>query len=89
MVLPSNRELLLRRLVECLGRDRTRHQVAEVTSLGLVQMTRKRIGTGLAEAFTEECEHCHGQGYLKFEEPTDSQAPADGGDRPQRRRRKR
>ena len=89
MVLPSNRELLLRRLVECLGRDRTRHQVAEVTSLGLVQMTRKRIGTGLAEAFTEECEHCHGQGYVKFEEPTDSQAPADGGDRPHRRRRKR
>ncbi|MDU7361126.1 MAG: Rne/Rng family ribonuclease [Propionibacteriaceae bacterium] len=89
MVLPSNRELLLRRLVECLGRDRTRHQVAEVTSLGLVQMTRKRIGTGLAEAFTEECEHCHGQGYVKFEEPTDSQAPADGGDRTHRRRRKR
>ncbi|MCE3276467.1 MAG: putative ribonuclease [Propionibacteriaceae bacterium] len=51
MVLPSNRELLLRRLVECLGRDRTRHQVAEITSLGLVQMTRKRIGTGLLEAF--------------------------------------
>ncbi len=89
MVLPSNRELLLRRLVECLGRDRTRHQVAEVTSLGLVQLTRKRIGTGLAEAFTEECEHCHGLGYHKFDEPTDTQAPADGGDRPQRRRRKR
>jgi ribonuclease E len=52
MVLPSNRELLLRRLVECLGRDRTRHQVAEITSLGLVQMTRKKIGTGLLEAFT-------------------------------------
>ena len=54
MVLPSNRELLLRRLVECLGRDRTRHQVAEVTSLGLVQMTRKKIGTGLLEAFTTD-----------------------------------
>ncbi|RRD46281.1 Rne/Rng family ribonuclease [Tessaracoccus sp. OH4464_COT-324] len=89
MVLPSNRELLLRRLVECLGRDRTRHQVAEVTSLGLVQLTRKRIGTGLAEAFTEECETCHGQGYHRFEEPVDSQAPADGGDRATRRRRKR
>ena len=63
MVLPSNRELLLRRLVECLGRDRTRHQVAEVTSLGLVQMTRKKIGTGLLEAFTTECPHCHGRGY--------------------------
>ena len=63
MVLPANRELLLRRLVECLGRDRTRHQVAEVTSLGLVQMTRKKIGTGLAEAFTVPCETCSGRGY--------------------------
>ena len=90
MVLPSNRELLLRRLVECLGRDRTRHQVAEVTSLGLVQLTRKRIGTGLAEAFTEPCEHCQGAGYVRFEEPVDSQAPSDGGERraPRRRGRK-
>ena len=62
MVLESNRDLVLRRLVECLGRDRTRHQVAEVTSLGLVQMTRKRIGTGLLEAFSETCEHCQGRG---------------------------
>ncbi|CAI9408059.1 Rne/Rng family ribonuclease [Aestuariimicrobium sp. T2.26MG-19.2B] len=81
MVLPNNRELLLRRLVECLGRDRTRHQVSEVTSLGLVQMTRKKIGTGLAEAFTEECEHCGGRGYHRSDEPVASQAPADGGDR--------
>ncbi|MCC2592595.1 Rne/Rng family ribonuclease [Tessaracoccus sp. OS52] len=85
MVLPSNRDLLLRRLVECLARDRTRHQVAEVTSLGLVQLTRKRIGTGLAEAFTEECEHCHGAGYVRHDEPVDSQEQADGGDRDQRR----
>ena len=81
MVLPSNRELLLRRLVECLGRDRTRHQVSEVTSLGLVQMTRKKIGTGLAEAFTEECDVCDGRGYIRCDAPVDSQAPADGGDR--------
>ena len=64
MVLESNRDLVLRRLVECLGRDRTRHQVAEVTSLGLVQMTRKRIGTGLLEAFSENCEHCQGRGIV-------------------------
>jgi ribonuclease E len=64
MVLESNRDLVLRRLVECLGRDRTRHQVAEVTSLGLVQMTRKRIGTGLVEAFSENCEHCQGRGVV-------------------------
>ena len=81
MVLPSNRELLLRRLVECLGRDRTRHQVAEVTSLGLVQMTRKKIGTGLAEAFTVPCETCAGRGYHTHDAPVASQAPADGGDR--------
>ncbi|MDQ7806945.1 translation initiation factor IF-2 N-terminal domain-containing protein [Amycolatopsis sp. A133] len=64
MVLESNRELVLRRLTECLGRDRTRHQVAEVTSLGLVQMTRKKIGTGLLEAFSAPCEHCKGRGVV-------------------------
>ncbi|MDQ1709017.1 MAG: ribonuclease [Frankiaceae bacterium] len=62
MVLESNRELVMRRLKECLGRDRTKHQVAEVTSLGLVQMTRKRISQGLIEAFSETCEHCNGRG---------------------------
>ena len=70
MVLESNRDLVLRRLVECLGRDRTRHQVAEVTSLGLVQMTRKRIGTGLLEAFSETCEHCQGRGLLVHHDPS-------------------
>uniref|UniRef100_UPI000DF7F4EB Rne/Rng family ribonuclease n=1 Tax=Desertihabitans aurantiacus TaxID=2282477 RepID=UPI000DF7F4EB len=87
MVLPSNRELLLRRLVECLGRDRTRHQVAEVTSLGLVQMTRKKIGTGLAEAFTEPCEHCDGLGYHTHDVPVQSQHAADGGERTSRKGR--
>jgi ribonuclease E len=64
MVLESNRELVLRRLTECLGRDRTRHQVAEVTSLGLVQMTRKRVGQGLLEAYSEPCTTCGGRGVL-------------------------
>ena len=81
MVLPANRELLLRRLVECLGRDRTRHQVAEITSLGLVQMTRKKIGTGLLEAFTTECPHCHGRGVEMHDLPVESQKQADGGTR--------
>jgi ribonuclease E len=62
MVLESNRDMVLRRLTECLGRDRTKHQVAEVTSLGLVQMTRKRVGQGLIEAFSTSCESCHGRG---------------------------
>ncbi|MGH3901728.1 MAG: translation initiation factor IF-2 N-terminal domain-containing protein [Pseudonocardiaceae bacterium] len=69
MVLESNRDLVLRRLTECLGRDRTRHQVAEVTSLGLVQMTRKKVGTGLLEAYSTTCEHCKGRGVLVSAEP--------------------
>ena len=88
MVLPSNRELLLRRLVECLGRDRTRHQVAEITSLGLVQMTRKRIGTGLLEAFSTECP-LHGRGYELHDMPVESQRHADGGARDSRPRDRR
>lgn len=80
MVLESNRDLVVRRLVECLGRDRTRHQVAEVTSLGLVQMTRKRIGTGLLESFSENCEHCHGRGVVIKDQPVDPDAKSDDGE---------
>ncbi|MBF6486470.1 translation initiation factor IF-2 N-terminal domain-containing protein [Nocardia otitidiscaviarum] len=89
MVLESNRDLVLRRLTEALGRDRTRHQVSEVTSLGLVQMTRKKLGTGLVEAFSTTCEHCHGRGILVHNYPVES-APAEegGGRREGRRRRK-
>jgi ribonuclease E len=76
MVLESNRELVLRRLTECLGRDRTKHQVTEITSLGLVQMTRKRIGQGLLEAFSETCEHCKGRGVLIHTEPVSEKKPA-------------
>ena len=65
MVLESNRDLVLRRLTECLGRDRTKHQVAEVTSLGLVQMTRKKLGLGLLETFSEPCEVCAGRDVLE------------------------
>ena len=71
MVLESNRDLVVRRLLECLGRDRTKHQVAEVTSLGLVQMTRKRVGSGLIEVFSENCEHCGGRGIIVHADPVD------------------
>ena len=75
MVLESNRELVLRRLLECLARDRTKHQVAEVTSLGLVQMTRKRVGAGLLEAFSVPCECCNGRGVIiTFDPDADTQA---------------
>ena len=69
MVLESNRDLVLRRMVECLSRDRTKHQVAEVTSLGLVQMTRKKLGLGLIESFSENCEHCAGRGIIIHHDP--------------------
>ena len=71
MVLPENQDLVLRRLKEALGRDRTRHQVSEVTSLGLVQMTRKRLGTGLVETFSTECECCNGRGIIIHQYPVD------------------
>nr|WP_245792863.1 Rne/Rng family ribonuclease [Boudabousia marimammalium] len=74
MVLESNRDLVLRRLVECLGRDRTRHQVSEVTALGLVQMTRKRVGQGLVEAFSTECEACRGRGFIVHDAPIEREA---------------
>lgn len=76
MVLESNRDLVLRRLIECLGRDRTKHQVAEVTSLGLVQMTRKRIGSGLIESFSHECDACNGRGIkVSLNEEPHHEAP--------------
>jgi ribonuclease E len=75
MVLESNRDLVLRRLTEALARDRTRHQVSEVTSLGLVQLTRKRLGTGLIEAFSTTCPHCAGRGITLHVDPVDTAAP--------------
>ncbi|MGE2835049.1 Rne/Rng family ribonuclease [Mycobacterium sp. SMC-4] len=79
MVLESNRDLVLRRLTEALARDRTRHQVSEVTSLGLVQLTRKRLGTGLIEAFSTSCTHCGGRGIVLHGDPVDSNSSGGGG----------
>jgi len=79
MVLESNRDLVLRRLLECLARDRTKHQVAEVTSLGLVQMTRKRVGAGLIEAFSQQCECCNGRGVIvALDPPTEAHRSSAG-----------
>ncbi|MCE5288234.1 MAG: translation initiation factor IF-2 N-terminal domain-containing protein [Nocardiaceae bacterium] len=89
MVLESNRDLVLRRLTECLARDRTRHQVSEVTSLGLVQMTRKKLGTGLVEAFSTTCDHCHGRGIIVSDIPVEVASAEPKGDREQQPRRKR
>ncbi|MEV7691765.1 Rne/Rng family ribonuclease [Microbacterium sp. NPDC089189] len=79
MVLESNRDLVLRRLIECLSRDRTKHQVAEVTSLGLVQMTRKKLGLGLLETFSEACEVCAGRGVIVHHDPVVKHRSGGGG----------
>jgi len=86
MVLESNRDLVLRRLVETLSRDRTKHQVAEVTSLGLVQMTRKRLGLGLLETFSENCDHCQGRGVIVHQEPV-GKSKSSSDSQPSKRRR--
>lgn len=86
MVLEQNRDLVLRRLVEALGRDRTRHQVTEITSLGLVQMTRKRVGEGLVEAFSTQCEACEGKGFIVHHDPVEHQIP--GEPTPKQRKKK-
>lgn len=89
MVLESNRDLVLRRLVECLGRDRTRHQVTEITSLGLVQMTRKRVGEGLVEAFSTSCEACEGRGFIVHDHPVETTGAQDRtGSAPKKDKRK-
>jgi len=88
MVLEDNRDLVLRRLVECLSRDRTRHQVAEVTSLGLVQMTRKKIGTGLVEVFSEPCDRCGGRGLILHSHPVEPAADKGADDKGRRGRRR-
>ena len=86
MVLETNRDLVLRRLVECLSRDRTKHQVAEVTSLGLVQMTRKKLGLGLLESFSENCEVCAGRGIIVHHDPVTKHRVAQQTPQPSRRR---
>ncbi|MFE3095121.1 ribonuclease E/G, partial [Streptomyces sp. NPDC059248] len=87
MVLESNRDLVMRRLLECLGRDRTKHQVAEVTSLGLVQMTRKRVGQGLLESFSETCVHCNGRGVIVHMDQATAAGGGGGGKRSKKRGR--
>jgi ribonuclease E len=63
MEIKQNRDDVLRAFKEALARDKTRTQVFDISELGLVEMTRKRISEGLVEAFSESCEVCHGRGF--------------------------
>lgn len=91
MLLQQNQDLVLRRLSEFLGRDRTRHKLGEVTSLGLVQLTRKRLGTGLLETFSTPCEACDGRGFIMHPDPVEQKDPEprrDHGNRKERQQAK-
>jgi ribonuclease E len=62
MEVKSNRDEVMRVFKDALARDKTRTQVFDISELGLVEMTRKRIGEGLLESFSQECPECEGRG---------------------------
>jgi len=64
MEVKANREAVATTLRSSLGRDKTRTQVFDISELGLVEMTRKRIGEGLLESFATACEDCRGRGRI-------------------------
>ncbi len=75
MEIKKNRDELMRVFRDALSRDKTRTQVFEVSELGLVEMTRKRIGEGLLESLSTVCPTCDGRGLL-----FDLDADGSGGD---------
>jgi ribonuclease E len=64
MLFERNQQAVVDRLRAALARDKTKSQVMEVSSLGLVQMTRKRVSGGLLESFSETCPTCEGRGVV-------------------------
>ena len=64
MIQPSNRAELVRSMREALSKDKARNQVYDVSDLGIVQMTRKRVSEGMLDAFSETCDKCGGRGIL-------------------------
>ena len=64
MEVKSNREELVKVFKDALARDKTRTQVFSVSDLGLIEMTRKRIGEGLLDSFADQCDVCNGRGVV-------------------------
>ncbi|MFM7963418.1 MAG: Rne/Rng family ribonuclease [Actinomycetota bacterium] len=64
MEVKENRRRVVEAFRKALSRDKTRTQVFDISELGLVQMTRKRIGEGLLTAFADTCQSCHGRGVI-------------------------
>jgi ribonuclease E len=64
MEIKPNRDEVMRVFRDALARDKTRTQAFEMSELGLVEMTRKRISEGLVESFSSTCPTCHGRGFV-------------------------
>jgi ribonuclease E len=64
MEIAANRAEVGRAFRDALARDKTRTQVFDISELGLIQMTRKRVSEGLVESFSETCPTCSGRGIL-------------------------
>lgn len=60
----SNRDGVVKVFRDALANDRSRTQVFDISSLGLVQMTRKSVSSGIVEAFSDPCPHCEGRGLI-------------------------
>jgi len=67
MEIAKNRDEVIRTFRNALARDKTRTQVFDISDLGLVEMTRKRIGEGLLESVTDLCPTCEGRGHVMIE----------------------
>ncbi|MBQ1556263.1 MAG: Rne/Rng family ribonuclease, partial [Aeriscardovia sp.] len=69
MQLESDKQLVLSTLQKSMEGDRSKHAIEGMSSLGLVEITRKKLGQGLVESFSHECENCHGRGLIISREP--------------------
>lgn len=65
MKLQEDKDLVLQQLDAELKKDRTKNNIVHFTDLGLVEMTRKRVGRNLSYFYEEECPMCHGKGKIK------------------------
>jgi ribonuclease E len=79
MEVKENRRKVVEAFRKALARDKTRTQVFDISELGLVQMTRKRIGEGLLTAFADTCQACHGRGVIVDTDLLEDEAAVEAG----------
>src|SRR5439155_2365607 len=69
MLLERNNQKVLDTIRNAMARDKTRSQVFDISPLGLLEVTRKRVSAGLLESFSEVCPTCEGRGILLTHKP--------------------